>query len=36
MIKYRDRMTKIEYRKEFFDREYRAWNAYKRVWKYAR
>ena len=29
-------MTKIEYRKEFFDREYRAWDAYKRVWKYAR
>ena len=29
-------MTKIEYKKEFFDREYPAWAAYKRVWKYAR
>jgi subfamily B ATP-binding cassette protein MsbA len=29
-------MTKIEYRKEFFDRDYSAWDAYKRVWKYAR
>ena len=29
-------MQKIEYRKEFFDRDYSAWNAYKRVWKYAR
>ena len=27
---------KIEYRKEFFDREYSARDAYKRVWKYAR
>ncbi len=29
-------MTKIEYRKEFFDREYSGWEAYRRVWKYAR
>ena len=28
-------MQKIEYRKEFFDRDYSAWSAYKRVWKYA-
>ncbi len=27
---------KIEYRKEFFDRDYSARDAYKRVWKYAR
>ncbi|MCQ2368657.1 MAG: ABC transporter ATP-binding protein/permease [Kiritimatiellae bacterium] len=26
----------IEYKKEFFDREYTAWEAYSRVWKYAR
>ena len=26
----------MEYRKEFFDREYTAWEAYSRVWKYAR
>ena len=26
----------MEYRKEFFDREYTAWAAYSRVWKYAR
>ena len=26
----------IKYRKEFFDREYSTWKAYKRVWKYAR
>ncbi len=29
-------MPKIEYRKEFFDRDYTALSAYKRVWKYAR
>ena len=29
-------MAKIEYKKEFFDRDYSAWSAYKRVWKYAR
>ena len=29
-------MAKIEYRKEFFDREYSGWTAYRRVWKYAR
>ena len=29
-------MAKIEYRKEFFDREYPGWEAYRRVWKYAR
>lgn len=29
-------MSKVEYRKEFFDRDYSAWAAYKRVWKYAR
>ena len=29
-------MAKIEYRKEFFDREYGTWEAYRRVWKYAR
>ena len=29
-------MAKIEYRKEFFDREYSGWEAYRRVWKYAR
>ena len=28
-------MAKVEYKKEFFDREYGAWEAYKRVWKYA-
>ena len=27
---------KIEYRKEFFDRDYTAREAYRRVWKYAR
>ena len=26
----------MEYQKEFFDREYTAWEAYARVWKYAR
>ena len=29
-------MAKVEYRKEFFDREYSALDAYKRVWKYVR
>ena len=29
-------MAKVEYRKEFFDREYSALEAYRRVWKYAR
>ena len=29
-------IPKIEYRKEFFDREYASWTAYRRVWKYAR
>ena len=29
-------MPSIKYRKEFFDREYTSWNAYRRVWKYAR
>ncbi len=29
-------MPKVEYRKEFFDRNYNALSAYKRVWKYAR
>ena len=29
-------MAKIEYRKEFFDRDYTAREAYRRVWKYAR
>ena len=29
-------MAKIEYRKEFFDREYSGWESYRRVWKYAR
>ena len=29
-------MSKVEYRREFFDREYPAWDAYKRVWKYIR
>ena len=29
-------MAKIEYRKEFFDREYSGLEAYRRVWKYAR
>ena len=29
-------MPKVEYRKEFFDRNYDALSAYKRVWKYAR
>ena len=29
-------MAKIEYRKEFFDREYSGWDAYRRVWRYAR
>jgi subfamily B ATP-binding cassette protein MsbA len=29
-------IPKIEYRKEFFDREYNSWSAYRRVWKYAR
>ena len=29
-------MAKVEYRKEFFDREYSGWEAYRRVWKYAR
>jgi len=28
-------MAKVEYKKEFFDREYGTWEAYKRVWKYA-
>ncbi len=27
---------KIQYRKEFFDRDYTLWEAYRRVWKYAR
>ena len=26
----------MDYKKEFFDREYTAWEAYARVWKYAR
>ena len=26
----------VEYKKEFFDRTYSAWEAYSRVWKYAR
>ena len=26
----------IEYKREFFDREYTAWEAYRRVWHYAR
>ena len=26
----------MDYKKEFFDREYTAWEAYSRVWKYAR
>jgi ABC-type multidrug transport system fused ATPase/permease subunit len=29
-------MAKVEYRKEFFDRDYTTVEAYKRVWKYAR
>ena len=29
-------MEKIEYRKEFFDRDYSTVEAYRRVWKYAR
>ena len=29
-------MTKIEYRKEFFDRDYTVREAYRRVWQYAR
>ena len=29
-------MPTIKYRKEFFDREYPAWDAYRRVWRYAR
>ena len=29
-------MYKIEYKREFFDRDYGALNAYKRVWSYAR
>ena len=29
-------MAKIEYRKEFFDRNYTVREAYRRVWKYAR
>ena len=29
-------MTKIEYRKEFFDRDYSTMEAYRRVWRYAR
>ena len=29
-------MGKVEYRKEFFDRDYSGWEAYRRVWKYAR
>ena len=29
-------MAQVKYRKEFFDRDYSAWVAYKRVWKYAR
>ena len=28
-------MQKVEYRKEFFDRDYSALSAYKRVWQYA-
>ena len=28
--------TKIEYRKDFFDRDYTVREAYARVWKYAR
>ena len=26
----------VNYKKEFFDKEYTAWQAYRRVWKYAR
>ncbi len=29
-------MAKVEYRKEFFDRDYTVREAYRRVWKYAR
>ena len=29
-------MAKVEYKKEFFDREYGTLEAYRRVWKYAR
>lgn len=29
-------MDKIEYKREFFDRDYAALDAYKRVWRYAR
>ena len=29
-------MAKVEYKKEFFDREYGTIEAYRRVWKYAR
>ena len=29
-------MAKVEYRKEFFDREYSGWESYRRVWTYAR
>ena len=28
-------MAKVEYKKEFFDREYGTWEAYRRVWEYA-
>ena len=36
LVKYTEPMAEVEYRKEFFDRDYPVWNAYKRVWKYAR
>ena len=26
----------VKYKKEFFDRDYSTWEAYKRVWKYAK
>ena len=29
-------MAKVEYKKEFFDRDYGTLEAYRRVWKYAR
>ena len=36
LVKYAEPMEEVEYRKEFFDRDYRVRDAYKRVWKYAR
>ncbi len=36
MAKIGSRGGKIEYRKEFFDRDYTVREAYRRVWKYAR